>query len=115
MTITTDKAPAAAPHVDKAKFDSHQAGVRPAMAQAKRPALGRGLESLLPGPRTPGSAGAAPAAPSNARGTPESHQVTGTTDPAANAPVAASTGPGYAAQPAAARAPNDGAAVPATV
>src|SRR5437660_12867047 len=73
MSIAADKTPAtktppsqpvaeaAATHVNKAKNDpAADKPARPVLAQAKRPALGRGLESLLPGPRPAGGgAGAA--------------------------------------------------------
>ncbi|PYX39099.1 MAG: hypothetical protein DMG81_10145 [Acidobacteria bacterium] len=68
MSIAADKTPAtktppsqpvaeaAATHVDKAKNDpAADKPARPVLAQVKRPALGRGLESLLPGPRPAGS------------------------------------------------------------
>jgi len=61
MTMTADKAAAAQPVVEKTDatvIDKPEAE-RPGLAHDKRKALGRGLESLLPGPRLAGSAAAA--------------------------------------------------------
>jgi ParB family chromosome partitioning protein len=60
MTISADKVPQ--PAVDKAgAAPEHTQAEKPALAHDKRRALGRGLESLLPGPRVVGAA--APAMP----------------------------------------------------
>src|SRR6266850_1217391 len=63
MTISADKV--AQPAMDKAGTAPEQTQAeKPALAHDKRRALGRGLESLLPGPRVVGAAApAAPAAP----------------------------------------------------
>jgi ParB family transcriptional regulator, chromosome partitioning protein len=118
MTITADKTsatqpiapqpgklPAEKPITDPATDRS--AGTRPVLAHDKRRALGRGLESLLPGPRplgsTPGAGGAASAIPAAGAFPAES------TPPASHgSPIAA------AASPATGPAHNMGA-VPATI
>ena len=63
MTISADKV--AQPAMDKAgAAPEHTQAEKPALAHDKRRALGRGLESLLPGPRVVGAAAPAiPAAP----------------------------------------------------
>ncbi len=63
MTISADKA--AQPVAEKTSAaPEHKQAEKPALAHDKRRALGRGLESLLPGPRVVGvAAPAAPAAP----------------------------------------------------
>ncbi len=98
MTITADKtaaakmppsqpvAASAAAHLDKSKNDSDKSA-RPVVAQVKRPALGRGLESLLPGPRPQGG-GANPAA-SPPAGTAQSPTHTAGSGPARSAAGAA--------------------------
>ena len=109
MTITADKTPAtktppgqpvaAAAHVDKTKNDpATDKSVRPVLAQAKRPALGRGLESLLPGPRPLSGASTAVAPP--AVGAPASTHAAPTGAQLASPSAVPATGtPGHSSAP----------------
>ena len=131
MAITADKTPTtktppsqpvaatAAAHLDKAKNDAAaDRPARPVVAQVKRPALGRGLESLLPGPRPLGTGASTGAAGQPATGAP---QVTGSA--AGSGPVpghssaAAYNGAqfGDAELATAPLVPSDGAPVPGTI
>jgi ParB family transcriptional regulator, chromosome partitioning protein len=90
MTMTADKAAQVAEKAagEKAPGEAEQARVeKPAVAHDKRRALGRGLESLLPGPRaigtaTPGASSTAPGWTPAIGGTPTASTAAG-----AGAPV----------------------------
>jgi ParB family chromosome partitioning protein len=77
MTMTADKTAAAPiesqPNAEKAAPPATDkvGGVRPVLAHDKRRALGRGLESLLPGPRPPAAKPPEPGTASGAAGGPE--------------------------------------------
>jgi ParB family transcriptional regulator, chromosome partitioning protein len=117
MTITADKAatqPAATgstAQVDRAKTDAGpEKPARPALAQAKR-ALGRGLESLLPGPRPLG--GGASTLPPASAGAPATTLPAGSNvSPQGTAAGAASAHIPNAPAP---LGPNDGAPVPGNI
>jgi ParB family transcriptional regulator, chromosome partitioning protein len=90
MTITADKVVASTDKVGAQKTTAGEKGAsgtdaaaRPVLAHEKRQALGRGLESLLPGPRP---AGAAPAV----------HPSATPVRPSPAAPLSTGSGPGQA-------------------
>lgn len=120
MTITADKttvaqpvaAHAAGPKTEKTTEPGADKSGRPAVGQVKRSALGRGLESLLPGPRPLG--GAAGAVPPTSAAAPASTHVSGTgaNVSAQGATPATASVLGHEAQPPA-LGPND--PVPGTI